>query len=229
MSSDACVTDSFARAKEAWSGSIRSPYPDGGASSGSYPPVRSLRHGRGRWQSRMRVDGLQCRGGGRIDPVCGSFSDVVAFLTDVRAALASGHRAAPRPRPKSANSRSELRLARSAKTASVPGSGIGTTPPRPVLKIQPSRPTVAMMPIGSEPLRPRKAHGPTSRHGAIATSRSASARISIVPAIWSSGSSTRSSHRRRVATRYDKLAANYLAFVQLASIRLWLRVNESAS
>jgi transposase len=27
---------------------------------------------------------------------------------------------------------------------------------------------------------------------------------------------------RRVATRYDKLAANYLAFVQLASIRLWL-------
>jgi transposase len=36
-------------------------------------------------------------------------------------------------------------------------------------------------------------------------------------------------HCRRVATRYDKLAANYLAFVQLASIRLWLRVNESTS
>ena len=34
---------------------------------------------------------------------------------------------------------------------------------------------------------------------------------------------------RRVATRCDKLVANYLAFVQLASIRLWLRVNESAS
>jgi len=32
---------------------------------------------------------------------------------------------------------------------------------------------------------------------------------------------------RRVATRYDKLAANYLAFIQLASIRLWLRFNES--
>jgi hypothetical protein len=32
---------------------------------------------------------------------------------------------------------------------------------------------------------------------------------------------------RRVGTRYDKLAANYLAFVQLASIRLWLRANES--
>jgi transposase len=36
-------------------------------------------------------------------------------------------------------------------------------------------------------------------------------------------------HCRRVATRYDKLAANYLAFVQLASIRLWLRVNEFTS
>jgi transposase len=27
---------------------------------------------------------------------------------------------------------------------------------------------------------------------------------------------------RRIATRYDKLAASYLAFVQLAAIRLWL-------
>jgi transposase len=34
---------------------------------------------------------------------------------------------------------------------------------------------------------------------------------------------------RRVATRYDKLAANYLAFLQLASIRLWLLVNESTA
>ena len=32
---------------------------------------------------------------------------------------------------------------------------------------------------------------------------------------------------RRVATRYGKLAANYLAFIRLASIRLWLRVKES--
>ncbi len=30
---------------------------------------------------------------------------------------------------------------------------------------------------------------------------------------------------RRVATRYDKLAANYLAFIKLA-LRIWLRVNE---
>jgi transposase len=34
---------------------------------------------------------------------------------------------------------------------------------------------------------------------------------------------------RRVATRYDKLAANYLAFINLASIRIWLRANESAT
>ena len=33
-------------------------------------------------------------------------------------------------------------------------------------------------------------------------------------------------HCRRVATRYDKLAANYLAFVKLACIRLWLRIYE---
>jgi transposase len=33
---------------------------------------------------------------------------------------------------------------------------------------------------------------------------------------------------RRVATRYDKLAANYLAFIKLASIRIRLRANESA-
>jgi transposase len=27
---------------------------------------------------------------------------------------------------------------------------------------------------------------------------------------------------RRIVTRYDKLAASYLAFVQLAAIRMWL-------
>ena len=31
---------------------------------------------------------------------------------------------------------------------------------------------------------------------------------------------------QHAATRYDKLAANYLAFIQLASIRLWLHVYE---
>jgi transposase len=36
-------------------------------------------------------------------------------------------------------------------------------------------------------------------------------------------------HFRRVATRYDKLAGNFLAMVQLASMRLWLRAYESTS
>ncbi len=31
---------------------------------------------------------------------------------------------------------------------------------------------------------------------------------------------------RRIATRYDKLAANYLAFIKLASIRIWLHAYE---
>jgi transposase len=32
---------------------------------------------------------------------------------------------------------------------------------------------------------------------------------------------------RRIATRYDKFAANYLAFIKLASMRIWLLVYES--
>jgi transposase len=32
---------------------------------------------------------------------------------------------------------------------------------------------------------------------------------------------------RCVATRCDKLVANYLAFIKLASMRIWLRANES--
>ena len=36
-------------------------------------------------------------------------------------------------------------------------------------------------------------------------------------------------HFRRVATRYDKLAANFLAMVQLASLRLWLRAYEATA
>jgi transposase len=34
-------------------------------------------------------------------------------------------------------------------------------------------------------------------------------------------------HYRAVATRYDKRAANFLAGVKLASIRIWMRFNES--
>jgi len=36
-------------------------------------------------------------------------------------------------------------------------------------------------------------------------------------------------HCRRIATRHDKHAANFLAFVKLAAIRLWLRVYESTA
>jgi hypothetical protein len=32
--------------------------------------------------------------------------------------------------------------------------------------------------------------------------------------------------RPRIRSRYDKLAANYLALVNLASIRIWLHANE---
>jgi transposase len=34
---------------------------------------------------------------------------------------------------------------------------------------------------------------------------------------------------RRIAARYEKLAANYLAFVTLASIHIWLQAYESRS
>ncbi len=36
-------------------------------------------------------------------------------------------------------------------------------------------------------------------------------------------------HCRRIATRYEKLAANYLAMIKLAAIRIWLRVSESTT
>ena len=34
---------------------------------------------------------------------------------------------------------------------------------------------------------------------------------------------------RRIATRYEKLAANYLGMLKLAAIRLWLRAYESTT
>ena len=39
----------------------------------------------------------------------------------------------------------------------------------------------------------------------------------------------RRKHFRAVATRYDKRDDNFLASVQLASIRIWLRNNESVT
>ncbi|CTQ57073.1 Transposase [Roseibium album] len=36
-------------------------------------------------------------------------------------------------------------------------------------------------------------------------------------------------HFRAVATRYDKDPENYLATIKLASIRIWMRFNESVA
>ncbi len=36
-------------------------------------------------------------------------------------------------------------------------------------------------------------------------------------------------HFRRIATRYDKLAANDMAMIELVSIRVWLRAHESTA
>ena len=57
-------------------------------------------------------------------------------------------------------------------------------------------------------------------------SRSASARTFIALETLVERFFNKIKQCRRVATRYDKLAANYLAFIKLASIRLWLRVYE---
>ncbi len=83
-----------------------------------------------------------------------------------------------------------------------------------------------MTPNGSEQSSHSGALGPTYRREAIATSRSASARISTEARNLVEPFFNKIKQCRRVATRYDKLAANYLAFIQLASIPLWLRVNE---
>jgi hypothetical protein len=84
-----------------------------------------------------------------------------------------------------------------------------------------------MTPIGSERSSQSGTHGPIYRREAIATSRSACPHLyrarNLVERFFN-----KIKQCRRVATRYDKLAANYLAFVQLASIRVWLRANESA-
>lgn len=73
------------------------------------------------------------------------------------------------------------------------------------------------MRTGAERLPPRKVREPTFHHTAIAT-------INLLqPYLYSSQESGRAvlqQHCRRVATRYAKLAADYPAFVQLASIRL---------
>jgi Transposase DDE domain len=74
-----------------------------------------------------------------------------------------------------------------------------------------------------------KARGPIFRRKAIAAIRSASARISTALATRSSGSSTGSNNvvgLRRATTGWQRITLLPFSF---ASIRLWLRVNESTS
>ena len=75
-----------------------------------------------------------------------------------------------------------------------------------------------MTPTGSEPLPPRRALGPTSRRRCNRNEP-----ICFSPYLYRARNLVerffnKIKQCRRVATRYDKLAANYLAFVQLASI-----------
>ena len=82
---------------------------------------------------------------------------------------------------------------------------------------------------GSGHLPPNGAHGQTSRPSAIARTRSASAPYLYRDRNLVERFFNKIKQCRRVATRYDKLAANYRAFVKLACIRLWLRVYESTA
>ena len=76
-----------------------------------------------------------------------------------------------------------------------------------------------------------------TRSGAQASIPSCSRRVlrrSIDPVIYRQRNQVerffcRLKHFRRVATRFDKLARNFLAAVLLASTRLWLRAYESTS
>lgn len=71
-----------------------------------------------------------------------------------------------------------------------------------------------------------KAHIPSPRHRII--QRTVSRRIyrqrNLVERYF-----CKLKHFRRVATRFDKLARNYLASVLLASTRIWLRAYESTT
>jgi transposase len=73
-----------------------------------------------------------------------------------------------------------------------------------------------------------KARGPTFRRNAIARTRSALA-LTFTARKLVERFFNKIKQCRRVTTRYDKLAANYLAFIKLASIRIWLRANESTA
>src|SRR5947199_1389811 len=76
---------------------------------------------------------------------------------------------------------------------------------------------------GSEPSPLRRAFGPTSRqdrNDPVCFSPHLYRARNLIERFFN-----KIKQCRRVATRYDKLAANYLAFIKLASIRIWLRAN----
>ena len=86
------------------------------------------------------------------------------------------------------------------------------------------------MRTGSGSLRTSKEHGRTFRRSEIAKTRKDP--ICFSPYLYRARNLierffNKIKQCRRVAPRYDKLAADYLAFVKLASIRVWLRANES--
>ena len=70
---------------------------------------------------------------------------------------------------------------------------------------------------------------PTSRRKETGIKSLASASASTASANLIERFFSKLKHYRRVAIRYDKLAANFLAMVQLASMRLWLRAYESTA
>lgn len=76
-----------------------------------------------------------------------------------------------------------------------------------------------------------EAHG---GRGHIPTQRDRKVQRSVTPALYRQRNLVerffnKLKHFRRIATRYDKLARNFLAAVAIASIRLWLRHYESTT
>ena len=76
-----------------------------------------------------------------------------------------------------------------------------------------------------------RAHGSTPH---IPTQRDRKHQRSVDPALYRQRNLVerffnKLKHFRRIATRYDKLAANFFAAITLASIRLWLRHYESTT
>src|SRR4051812_47405316 len=80
-------------------------------------------------------------------------------------------------------------------------------------------PIADMTPTGSENSPSRKEHGQTFLRSGTVEGQSASA-LTFTERNLVERFFNKIKQRRRIATRYDKHAANYLAFVKLASIRL---------